>query len=213
MAEKIYLYPVWVRLWHLLNALMIIALVVTGVSLQYSSPDYALIRFKDAVAIHNIAGITLAINYALFIVFNWITGNYRHYKIEARTLFSDLALQMRYYVFGIFSKSKKPFPVNVNRKFNPLQKFAYVAVMYYLVPVVIVSGLGLLFPEIVPPKMFGVSALHLTDLFHIVGGFFISLFMFIHIYSCTMGDTFGDLYQGMISGYHTMHDDKTEKIS
>ncbi|MCX6259522.1 MAG: cytochrome b/b6 domain-containing protein, partial [Bacteroidia bacterium] len=38
-----YLYPAWIRLWHLFNALLIIVLIVTGISMQYTDKqDYVL---------------------------------------------------------------------------------------------------------------------------------------------------------------------------
>ena len=49
-----------------------------------------------------------------------------------------------------------------NRKFNPLQKVTYVLAMYVAVPLLIISGIGLLFPEITINGVLGVSGL-ITD--------------------------------------------------
>jgi len=57
----------------------------------------------------------------------------------------------------------------------------------------------------IPVKFLGVSGLHLTDLFHIFIGFLISVFMFIHIYFCTIGKTPLSNFKGMINGYHEVH--------
>ena len=38
---KMYLYPKWIRIWHLLNALMFIVLIVTGLSMQYTGKENA----------------------------------------------------------------------------------------------------------------------------------------------------------------------------
>ncbi len=56
---SVYLYPVWVRLWHLVNALLYLFLIITGLSMQYSNPEYPMIRFDIAVSMHNISGILL----------------------------------------------------------------------------------------------------------------------------------------------------------
>ncbi|MCF8299034.1 MAG: cytochrome b/b6 domain-containing protein, partial [Saprospiraceae bacterium] len=45
MQEKLYLYPKWVRLWHLVNALLCILLIITGLSMQYAGVEYYLMRF------------------------------------------------------------------------------------------------------------------------------------------------------------------------
>ena len=63
----------------------------------------------------------------------------------------------------------------------------YVLAMYVAFPLLIISGIGLLFPEITITKFFGVSGLILTDILHITMGFFLSIFMIIHIYTCTLG--------------------------
>ncbi len=102
----------------------------------------------------------------------------------------------------MFKGEKHPFPVTEKSKFNPLQKFSYVLAMYVAVPLLIISGTGLLFPEITITKFFGVSGLILTDILHITMGFFLSIFMIIHIYTCTLGEKPTSLFWGMISGYH-----------
>jgi thiosulfate reductase cytochrome b subunit len=102
----------------------------------------------------------------------------------------------------MFKGEKHPFPVTELRKFNPLQKVTYVLAMYIAIPLLIISGFGLLFPEITIKSIFGVSGLILTDILHITMGFFLSIFMIIHIYTCTLGAKPTSLFWGMISGYH-----------
>jgi thiosulfate reductase cytochrome b subunit len=102
----------------------------------------------------------------------------------------------------MFSGEKHPFPVTEKRKFNPLQKVTYVLAMYFAFPLLIISGAGLLFPEITIKNFLGASGLVLTDILHITMGFFLSVFMVIHIYTCTLGAKPTSLFWGMISGYH-----------
>jgi len=199
-----YLYPIWVRLWHLLNAILIIILIVTGISMQYTDKqDYMLIvGFSRAVKWHNIAAIILTINYIFFVLGNIFTENGKYYRLGKKNLIADLLTQFRYYAGGMFRKEKHPFPVTVERKFNPLQKFSYVLAMYVALPLIIISGLGLMFPEVVINRVFGVSGLILTDILHITLGFFISVFLLIHIYTCTLGAKPSSLFRGIITGYN-----------
>ena len=118
--------------------------------------------------------------------------------------------QFRFYVYGVFKKEDPPYPVTKKRKFNPLQLVSYVGAMYILMPLVIISGLALLFPEIIVTDVFGWSGIHLTDLLHIIAGFMLSLFMIIHIYFCTFGHTVTSNFKGMIDGYHHVHIDEDE---
>ncbi|MGB8491873.1 MAG: hypothetical protein WCE64_12525, partial [Bacteroidales bacterium] len=61
---------------------------------------------------------------------------------------------------------------------------------------------GLLLPEITITRFLGVSGLILTDLLHITMGFLLSIFMIIHIYTCTLGSKPLTLFRGMITGFH-----------
>lgn len=172
--------------------------------MQYTSKEgnILLVGFASSVKWHNIAAVILSFNYLVFFIGNIFTGNGRYYNIERKNFFSDLAKQLRYYSFGMFKGEEHPFPVTMERKFNPLQKLSYVLVMYVGLPLVIISGLGLMFPEITVKRVFGTSGLILTDILHIAVGFFVSVFLVIHIYTCTLGAKPGTLFKSILSGYH-----------
>lgn len=172
--------------------------------MQYTGKEgnILLVGFASSVKWHNIAAVILSFNYLIFFIGNIYTGNGKYYKLEKKNLVSDLTRQLKYYAFGMFKGEEHPFPVTMERKFNPLQKFSYVLIMYVGMPLVIISGFGLMFPEITVSMLFGVSGLILTDILHITMGFFVSLFLVIHIYTCTLGAKPTSLFYGMISGYH-----------
>jgi thiosulfate reductase cytochrome b subunit len=205
MSGKIYLYPMWIRLWHALNAILIILLIISGVSMQYTNPANPFIRFDIAVTMHNISGIILTANYMVFLVGTIITPNGKYYKITLNGLFARLMKQFTYYTFGIFKHETPPFPVTKESKFNPLQQFTYVAAMFVLVPIVIITGWALLYPEVVLTKFFSGSGIKVNDFIHVIIGFFVSFFMFVHIYFCTIGATFVSNFKSMINGFHESH--------
>jgi len=205
MSQKLYLYPIWIRLWHALNALLIILLIVSGVSMQYTDPENPFIRFDIAVTMHNICGMILTANYMVFLIGNIVTSNGKFYKTTIKGLIDRILTQFNYYIFGIFKHEKTPFPVTKDRKFNPLQQFTYIVAMYILVPIVIITGWALLYPELVLTKIFGGSGLKINDFVHVIIGFFLSFFMFIHIYFCTIGATFVSNFKSMINGFHESH--------
>ncbi len=204
-TNKLYLYPVWVRLWHATNALMCVILILSGVSMQYSNPEYPFIRFDIAVSMHNISGIILSVMYIMFIIGNWSTSNGKHYKVRIRGLINSLIKQARYYAFGIFKGENPPFPVSKEMKFNPLQKFTYALTMYVFVPLVFITGWALLFPGMIITNFLGVGGIQLTSLLHVTAGFLISLFLVIHIYFCTIGHSPSSNFKSMINGYHEPH--------
>jgi thiosulfate reductase cytochrome b subunit len=203
-----YLYPKWLRAWHVLNALLFLVLIVTGLSMQYTDKENTsyVVGFAIAVKWHNFAAIVLTVNYIIFVTGNLFTKNGRYYKIPRENFLQDLIKQLKYYSWGMFRGEKHPFPVTEDQKFNPLQKLSYVLAMYVAVPLLIISGIGLLFPEITINGIFGISGLILTDILHITMGFFLSVFMLIHIYTCTLGAKPTSLFWGMISGYHRSDD-------
>lgn len=203
-----YLYPKWLRIWHVFNALMFLILLVTGLSMQYTDKENTsyIVGFAIAVKWHNFAALALTVNYILFVLGNLLTHNGRYYKIEKENFLDDLLKQLKFYAFGMFRGEKHPFPVTEKRKFNPLQKVTYVLAMYVAIPMLIISGVGLLIPEITIKNFLGVSGLILTDILHITMGFFLTVFMVIHIYTCTLGAKPTSLFWGMISGYHHSED-------
>lgn len=202
MKDKLYLYPLWVRLWHMLNALLFLALVCTGLCLQYSSIEFTLIPFNYAVSIHNITGIGITVVFVFYLFANRFTSNGNFYQFKLSGLAKRVMKQFRYYSYGIFKKEKPPYPVTKKRKFNPMQKLSYVVVMYFLMPVMIFTGILLFFPDVLPSRILGIGGIHLVDLLHIISGFTLSIFMLIHIYFCTIGKTPLSNFKSMITGWH-----------
>ena len=181
---------------------MFLVLIATGLSLQYAGPESTFIRFNYAVQYHNIAGIILTISFVFFVLANRFTSNRKFYRIKYKGFVKRLMKQFRYYIYGVFIHEPKPYPVSEKRKFNPLQKLSYVMVMYLMMPVIIITGFGLLFPETNIENVFGVAGIYLTDLLHIVTGFVLSVFMIVHIYFCTFGKTVGSEFKSMFTGWH-----------
>ncbi|MDZ7743035.1 MAG: cytochrome b/b6 domain-containing protein [Bacteroidota bacterium] len=202
MSVKVYLYPLSIRVWHWTNAILCLLLILTGVSMQYSNPEYPFMRFDLAVSMHNISGILLTISYAWFIVANIVTGNNKYYALKIKGLKDRLMKQFRYYTVGLFTGQKSPFPINEKRKFNPLQKFSYVLIMFLVIPILFITGWALLFPEIILTEVFGISGIQITALLHMIMGFFVSVFMLVHIYFSTMGTTASSNFKAMFNGWH-----------
>lgn len=199
-----YLYPKWIRIWHLINALMFLILIITGLSMQYTNKENSIymVGFAKAVKWHNFAAMIFTANYVIFILGNAFTSNKKYYRMKKDNFLANLIKQANYYAFGIFRGEKHPFPVTMEEKFNPLQKFSYILAMYVGIPLLIISGFALLFPEVAIDNIFGISGLALNDVLHISMGFLLSIFMIIHIYTCTLGSKPSSLFWGIISGYH-----------
>jgi thiosulfate reductase cytochrome b subunit len=199
---KLYLYPVWLRIWHAINAIGIIILIISGLNMQFSEAWFSILNFKIAVNIHNVSGVIVSVSYLLFFLGNIFTGNKKYYRIKPKGLRKRLLKQAKYYLFGMFKGEQAPFPISEKRKFNPLQKYSYVAVMYLFVPLVIITGIALLFPEIIIEDVYSISGISLTAISHAILGFIISIFLFVHIYVASIGKSPINNYKSIITGWH-----------
>ena len=186
----------------MLNALFFLVLITTGISMQYANPGSSFISFATSVKLHNICGIGLSFNYLIFFIGNWISGNGKHYRTEWKGEKERLMKQARYYLTGYFKKEKPPYPVTEERKFNPLQALTYAMAMYIGLPLIIITGWGMLFPETILDRFLGVSGFLMTDLVHVIAGFLLSVFMIIHIYLCTLGTNPKANFRAILSGWH-----------
>lgn len=203
MAEtKIYFYPLWLRIWHAINALGILLLILTGISMQAGVESRFLINFAVAVKIHNIVGILVSINYLLYFFGNLLTKNGQFYIVKPRGFLKRPFKQAIYYAWGMFHGMSSPYPLSERRKFNPLQKYTYILTMYLVMPLLIATGFGLLFPELIIDRIYNVSGIFLTAVFHSALGFFMSIFLIIHLYIASIGKSPLDNFRSIISGWH-----------
>lgn len=203
MKDSVYLTPLFIRIWHGINALVIIILIITGISLQYTSPDQGFIPFEISIQIHNICGIVMLISYFIFFFGNVFKKNRTNYRFGWKGSLSDMAVQARHYAIGMFKHEKPPFPIGKNRKFNPLQTISYTYVMYIFVPLALITGLALMFPEIIIiRKIFNYSSILFTAIIHIISGFIVSIFLIIHVYMCSFGIRKYNTFKSILTGWH-----------
>ena len=203
-SKKLYFYPVWLRIWHGFNALGIIILIFTGVSME-STQMASAIGFNLIINLHNIAGIVVSVGYLLFFIGNLVTSNGRFYLIKMKGFATRIMKQARYYAWGMFHGENHPFPLSEKRKFNPLQKLSYVIIMYMALPLVIVSGLALLFPEIIIERIYAFSGVFVTAIIHSAVGFLISIFLIVHLYIASIGKSPAENFKSIINGWHHVH--------
>ena len=209
--KRLYLYPIWLRFWHVLNALCIVILILTGVSMQYSNRQFSLIRFDLAVKLHNICGVTLTILFMVFLIGVLFTWAGKYYWMEYKGFWKRMYLQFRYYTYGIFKGDPPPIPVSASRKFNPIQHLSYNLIQFISMPLVMVTGWALLFPETIILNFFGYSGILLTSLLHVIMGFVISIFLLIHLYFITVGHSLTSNLKSILDGYHLVEDDEEDE--
>ncbi|MBF0095003.1 MAG: cytochrome b/b6 domain-containing protein [Alphaproteobacteria bacterium] len=197
MTRRLLLYPLWLRLWHWVNALLFLSLLVTGVSLHFGSQA---IPFATARQVHNISGLMLAVGWAFHVVASIRSGNVRHYIPRWKGLAGDVIRQARFYGVGIFRDEPHPFPPTAERKFNPMQQVTYLAVVYVLMPVLIVNGIVFMVPDLAV-DVFNYGAIWLVAGLHYLVALFLFLFMLGHVYLATAGETVTSEFHKMTRGW------------
>ena len=202
MTGRIYLLALWLRIWHWTNASLILLLIISGASLHFATPGSALVPFRFARSLHNIAGLALAAAYCFFVVANIVSGNWWQYVPKPAGFLDRVMVQTRFYLWGIFRGEPHPFPPTLQNNFNALQQIIYWVIMYMVMPALIVTGVMFMWPEFAPDRFFGFDGLLPVAVTHYVLGLVIVLFMISHVYLGTTGTTATSMFRTMLTGWH-----------
>ena len=174
-------YPFWLRLWHSVNGILCLTLVITGLMMQYAQPVKILISLGSVIFIHNSCGITLIISWVFFIIANGLSQNGSYYWPKL-TIFKESIVQLRYYAYGMFKGEHKPFKDDPTRKFNPLQQMAYWSTMYIFLPLMVITGFIMYNIERLLINDKSIIVYQICDFIHLCAAFMISVFLVIHLY-------------------------------
>lgn len=202
--KKLYMVTGPERTWHWINAGGIVFLALSGLNIHFAREFNVFGTLPAAIAVHNLIGIVVSINYMLWAVYLVRTGRIRFYAPDGDDLIGGLIRQARYYLLGIFRDAPHPFEEGATRKFNPLQKWTYIVVMAVLLPLQAVTGLWL-FHLIQAWQHVSSGVLQFLGVAHTVLAIFLTAFLIGHIYLATTGDTPWTHFRMMLTGYATSH--------
>lgn len=205
MSDRIYLLPFWIRIWHWTNALLIITLTITGISLHFADPKLPLVEFSLAARIHDVAGLALVALYVFFVIANIVTGNWWQYIPKPPGICERCKVQARWYMYGIFKGEPHPYRVSEEANFNAMQAIAYAIIMYAVMPLMLFTGLLFLYPEFAPDRFFGFDGLLPVAILHYLTGAVIIMFMITHMYLGTTGKTATSMFKTMVTGWYEHH--------
>ena len=189
--HQVYLQPTPVRIWHWLNAFGIVTLAVTGAQLRF--PDYVQLfdGYKGVVLLHNTAGLVVAASFSLwFFYYGLVARNLGKIYVPTRDdLQTGLLRQAKFYFLTYFLGWKNPHHAKPDDKFNPMQKSAYLAIMFVLMPLVALSGI--LLTNVAPLRelVIMVGGLKLLATVHFLLACSLVAFLFTHVYLATLGKT------------------------
>lgn len=199
--QRVYMYSRFLRLWHWLQALLVITLLLTGFEVHGT---VQLFGYEEAAGYHRLAAWTLLGLWALAWFWHLTTGEWKQYIPSP---IDRILAMMRYYGLGIFKGDPHPFHKDRWHRHNPLQRMAYLSLHIMIGPVIWISGLAYIFY----PYLAGYG-LSLTPiaLLHTLGAFLMLAFLIVHLYlALTTSDKPLGFLKGMITGYEEIEDEKT----
>lgn len=205
---RIYVHPLPVRIWHWINALGVVALIVTGFQIRYIGL-IDLLSFRTAVVLHNWIGFVLIGNFFVWLLFYLFSDKIKvyHPDLSPTRQFRESFRQLRYYGYGIFKGEPNPHHVSVYHKFNPMQSMAYQVVMLLLVPLQFYTGVLLWDVKRFAGMIDVLGGLRVVDTAHVLIFIFFAGFIFIHPYLATLGHSRTAHYKAMFTGYEDVEDD------
>jgi len=204
MSERVIIFKRFERFWHWSQAVLIIVLLMTGFEVHGS---YQLLGFETAATVHTYAAWSLLILVTFTVFWHFTTGEWKQYiptlkKVDA---------MIKYYLLGIFLNAPHPFRTTVLKKHNPLQRLAYLFMWVVISPMIWTTGLLYLFYA--NWQAWGIDKyLQLEDVafLHVVSAFMMLLFLIVHIYLITTGETVLSHLKAMITGWSEV-DQNTEE--
>lgn len=214
VKEKIYVTPTPIRIWHWLHAFGIVTLCVTGAEIRF--PEFVQVfgNLKAAIRVHNTAGIVVALSYALWFVYYTFVARslIKTYVPTARDISRGMVRQAVYYFFYFFLGNKpNPHHQTPENKFNPLQKTAYMVVMFILTPLVIITGVFLMNIEPLRNFVHAIGGLKILVAVHWLLACSFCAFVIAHIYLATLGHTLFAHFKPIWTGWEDVepgaHDD------
>jgi len=200
--EGTYINPLPIRIWHWINALGFVLLILTGAQIRYVDL-FNLMSFEAAVKLHNWVGFTVIANYFLWLgyyVFSDRITNY-HPVLDARIFVRNFFRQVRYYGYGIFKGERSPHHVRPYDKFNPMQRLTYQLVMLVAAPISFITGVMMWDIKRFQSWIEMVGGIRMVDTLHVLMFILFVFFIFVHAYMGALGQKPSTHYKEMFTGY------------
>lgn len=211
--EKIYLHPLLERIWHWVQALAIVMLIITGAIIHW--PEVFSGWFEWGVSVHNWFGWLAVIAWSFWFLYNLLTGRITHYIPKKGEIPKGMIKQARFYGYGIFKHESHPYAPSEDNKFNPLQKIAYLQFQLFLFPLLLISGLLYMYPEYFKGIIEGIGGMTVLALIHYILAALFAAFLVAHLYLATTGETVSENFKAIITGYgikEEHHEDDTRVV-
>ncbi len=189
------MFPMSVRIWHWINALLFMILIATGFAMHFSKG----MAFETAQSTHATGAIIMASFWILYVVYLVLTGQIMQY-LPRKDFIAASFKQVGYYMFGIYRGKESPAGHDPARRLNPLQQASYLGVLFLLFPVLLASGAAMFIPDVIPAELMGMDGKRLVWVVHTATALLMVIFLVVHLYLITTGETIFALIRSMITG-------------
>ena len=201
--SKVYIYKGFERFWHWSQALLIMFLAITGFEVHGT---FEIFGFEKAAEFHRTASWLLIGLIIISIFWHFTTGEWRQYIPTTK----KLKEQVMYYLVGIFKGEHHPTAKTQLRKLNPLQRIVYLAFKLVLIPMTLISGiLYMLYKSFDENNIIVVEDYPLESIafWHTLGAILLIVFLIVHVYMTTTGETPTSNINAMVTGYEDIDDE------
>jgi len=209
--KKTYLHPLPLRIWHWVNALLVILLIITGIQLRISGVP-SLGPRHPALWLHRYAGWAMVASCVFWLVYSLASRNLsRQYAFRARD-FKGMFAQAKFYLISIFKGEGNPFRPSPEEKFNPLQKLAYGSIMFFFAPILAITGLLCSDIQFLRKYILLWEIVGVVNALHVLAAYVFVLYLVVHLYMATLGRTTFAHIKAMIVGYEEEADEPIQEV-
>jgi thiosulfate reductase cytochrome b subunit len=210
MNSSAQLYSLHERIWHWLQAVAIMLLILSGLAMHYPDRFGILGSMSRALQWHSWLGWALILNACLGIFYHLTAEKYHHFLPRVEDFTGAAVRQARFYLYGIFKGERHPLETDPRRKLNPLQRITYLLLLNILLPFQMVTGILLWGADRWPLFVQRVGGLWFLGPAHTLGAFLFLAFLVSHIYLATTGPTPLTLVKAIVTGDATSQAAVTE---
>ena len=203
--KMMYVHPAPVRVWHWINAVGFVILILTGIQIRFAEM-INLFALEDAIKVHNYVGFVVIAVYGLWVSYYFGTMRIRIYFPNLRTFVPDALKQVKFYTSGIFKGEPNPHVMTPDHKFNALQQKAYVGLMFVFLPAQMITGLFLWRVKHFENYIELLGGVKIVSTIHVLLFFFFTAFIIVHFYLATLGHTPLAHFKAMFTGYEEHHE-------
>ena len=206
--KRVVVYSAFERLWHWLQALTILLLLLTGLEI-HAPGAIGLFGFSRATAVHEGLAVFTIANAFLSLFYHLATGAIRQFIPRQRDFFSLAIAQVAYYTRGIFSGAAHPV-VHEGSKLNVLQQVTYLVVLNLVLPVQVATGILMWKAQEWAALVDRLGGLHAVATVHVACAWLFAAFVVMHVYLTTTGRTPFAHLRAMVLGWEEVPEPRRE---